>query len=296
MREIQTDLASHLKGQAMTMCHCWRLTPRSGQPMGFTDHDKAIMFDGIQFLPSTGMDASAAKSSIGLNADDTEVMGALSSEMISSHDIAARRYDGAKIEVFLVNWQSPAERILKHSYLVGEIVEKGDVFQAELRSPTCVLDQTQGLLFIPSCQATLGDARCKLDINAAQYRGLGTVTEVLEQTLIRVSGLENFADQWFDLGEVRWTSGKNSGARTQIVAHRQTAVSIELTLWVSPGYEISPGDKFDAIAGCSKDFKTCKSKFSNELNFVGFPHMPGEGFATSYAANSEKMDGGVIIP
>ena len=52
-----------------------------------------------------------------------------------------------------------------------------------------------------------------------------------------------------------------------------------------------PGDQFDIIAGCDKLFSTCKSKFSNALNFQGFPHIPGDGFALSHAGSSSGFDG-----
>jgi uncharacterized phage protein (TIGR02218 family) len=37
------------------------------------------------------------------------------------------------------------------------------------------------------------------------------------------------------------------------------------------------GDGFTVTAGCDKSVKTCKAKFDNEVNFRGFPHVPGIG-------------------
>jgi hypothetical protein len=37
----------------------------------------------------------------------------------------------------------------------------------------------------------------------------------------------------------------------------------------------SPGDNYTMIAGCDKSMSTCKTKFSNVINFRGEPYLPG---------------------
>ena len=41
-----------------------------------------------------------------------------------------------------------------------------------------------------------------------------------------------------------------------------------------------PGQTFTVTAGCDKTVATCSAKFSNAINFRGFPHMPGNDFLT----------------
>jgi uncharacterized phage protein (TIGR02218 family) len=43
------------------------------------------------------------------------------------------------------------------------------------------------------------------------------------------------------------------------------------------------GDTFTVTAGCDKRFATCRDRFSNGINFRGFPAIPGDDFVTSYA-------------
>jgi len=48
-------------------------------------------------------------------------------------------------------------------------------------------------------------------------------------------------------------------------------------------------------AGCDKGAATCREKFDNILNFGGFPHMPGEDWATGYPNTGGGHDGGSLF-
>lgn len=43
--------------------------------------------------------------------------------------------------------------------------------------------------------------------------------------------------------------------------------------------------------GCDKRFETCLARFSNILNFRGFPAIPGNDFLSRWPANGERHDG-----
>jgi hypothetical protein len=43
---------------------------------------------------------------------------------------------------------------------------------------------------------------------------------------------------------------------------------------------------------CDKHYKTCKDKFQNQLNFQGFPDLPGEDHVMHYPRAELIMDGG----
>ena len=64
-----------------------------------------------------------------------------------------------------------------------------------------------------------------------------------------------------------------------------------LTLWQEPGAAVAPGDTFQVVAGCDKSAGTCRGKFSNFLNFRGFPHIPGDDWVTAYPKNGGNHDG-----
>jgi uncharacterized phage protein (TIGR02218 family) len=117
----------------------------------------------------------------------------------------------------------------------------------------------------------------------------------IEGNSIRVSGLEGFESGWFSHGIVTWTSGASAGRRERVSVHRNEAGGAVLDLWRDTAADVSVGDAFIVTAGCNKQFSTCKAKFSNSLNFRGFPHLPGNDAAYSYVVEGQLFDGGPLV-
>ena len=133
MTVTENLLAEHLATGITSICRCWSVTRRDGTVMGFTDHDRTLSFDGIDFKAETGMTARAVEQVSGLSVDNSEVIGALVSPAIAEGDIAAGRFDGAEVRAWLVNWLATAERVLLFRGTLGEITRAGGEFRAELR-------------------------------------------------------------------------------------------------------------------------------------------------------------------
>ncbi len=298
MKSISSEFQDHLNGETITLCNCWQIDRPDGSSLGFTDHDLPIEFDGLSFEAASGFQASQMEASSGLTPDNHQIMGALQSERISSEDIRNRLYDGASVAHFIVNWMAPEERSLMHKYLLGEITQQDGVFKAELKSLTALLDQTNVRRFERRCNASLGDEKCGIDLNGS-FITSGIVEKAPELDLIYTSGLESYPEGWFAGGKISFVSGTNQGLDLEIVnsarqfGNNQHTV---LSLWSAPPKPVSAGDHFQARPGCDKLLETCRGKFSNALNFQGFPHMPGSDFAMSYANNSDNMDGGPLVP
>ncbi len=98
------DLKAHLAGGATTLSRCFAVTRKDGVVLGFTDHDRDLVFDGISFRAESGMTAKAIQQGTGLSVDNSEAFGALKSDAIVEEDILAGRYDGAEVRAWLVNW------------------------------------------------------------------------------------------------------------------------------------------------------------------------------------------------
>ena len=289
-------LLDHLAGEVTTVCHCWRLTRRDGTVLGFTDHDRALMVDGLACEPATGFSASEARESLGLQVDGSEVEGALSSERIAEADIADGLYDGARVETLLVNWQAPQDFAVIRTAVIGRLTVADGGFRAELASLTQSLDQPNGRYFRRSCDAELGDGRCRFDLEQAGFAGEGTVTAVEAAHAVMVEGLDTFEAGWFAHGFLTWTSGEATGRRERVIAHEERGEGVRLTLWGEGRRAIAAGDAFTIVAGCDKRFETCKAKFANQLNFRGFPHLPGNDAAYAYVAEGQVFDGGPLAP
>ena len=296
MSNFPEPLAGHLQGTVTTVCHCWRLTRKDGAISGFTDHDRPLVVGGTGFEPQSGLSASEARDTLGLAVDTVDVEGALSSDSIRDEDIAAGLYDGARVETFLVDWRDPAVFALIRTATIGKLTRGGEHFVAELESLVHALDQPNGRYVTRACDAELGDARCGVDLGTSGFGGMGTVTAAGGTDTIAVSGLGDFAGGWFSHGTLSWTGGARQGWTERIVAHRIDNGAALLTLLPSVGPAIVEGDPFSIIAGCDKSFAACKKKFSNALNFRGFPHLPGNDTAYSYIVEGGNFDGGPVVP
>jgi uncharacterized phage protein (TIGR02218 family) len=200
MKSFPPGLQAHLDSGATTLCWCWRLTRRDGAKLGFTDHDRDLVFDGTTFEAATGFTASEIRDTVGLSVDNLEVESALTSGRLSEEHLAAGLYDDARVEIFRVNWQVPEQRVLMRAGSLGEVSRAGASFRTEVRGLAHYLQQPKGRLFQYTCDADLGDARCGVNLLAASYRGTGTVAVLKSARSFTATGLDGFADGWFTRG------------------------------------------------------------------------------------------------
>lgn len=283
MKALSEDLSAHLQSGATTLCWCWRLTRRGGTRLGFTDHDRDLAFDDTIFEATSGFTATESREQVGLSVDNLEVAGALISDRLSEIALAAGDFDDAAIEIFRVNWQDPAQRILARTGSLGEVRRTGTSFTAEVRGLAHYLQQPRGRLFQYTCDADLGDARCTVDLDRPEFRATATVTAITDSRRLIVDGLDDHDAGWFTRGILDFTSGANAGRAMEIKNHRTVAAGIEIELWQPMGEAITVGDTATATAGCDKRIETCAARFANAINYRGFPHMPGNDFITAVA-------------
>ncbi len=283
MRTLPSELEDHLLSGTTTVCNCWKITRRDGTSQGFTDHDEALSFGGVSYEAETGFVGSESLSRIGLSVDNMEVHSALSSGRLEEKDLSNGLYDNARVELYLVNWQSPEQHIIIRSGNIGQVKRGALSFMAEVRGLAHHLQQPQGRLFQSTCDAQLGDERCTINLDNASFHGTASVTSVDEDQSIETDGLGAFESNWFVGGHVEWLTGGNVGAVSEVKS-QLNIVNADITtiaLWQQLSIAPAIGDGFKIIAGCDKRFSTCRSKFNNQKNFRGFPHIPGNDFVIS---------------
>ncbi|PYB76898.1 DUF2163 domain-containing protein [Rhizobium wuzhouense] len=296
MRAIPEALAAHIATGETTLCRAWRVTRADGTVLGFTEHDQALTFAGTVFEPASGFAASEARGASGLAAPGAEIKGGFSSDAITEADLAAGRYDGARVELFLVNWQAAEDQhVLLSVQEIGEVVRAGAGFSAELRSVAHRLQQPQGRIYNRRCDADLGDVRCGVDMGVGGRRRSGQVAAVVSADRLTVSGLAGLGEGHFRLGHLRFDGGALAGRRLAIEESGASVDGlVEVRLWLPLEAMPEVGDAVTLSVGCDKSFATCRTRFSNQMNFQGFPHMPGSDFAYSYVSGASTHDGGVL--
>lgn len=286
MRNIPELLAARLASGVTTLAHVWRIARRDGAVFAFTDHDAPLAFDDLVCEPMTSLSAGAVEKSLGLGVDTASVAGALNSEAITADDITGGFWDGARVDLYRVDWSEPSLRVHLFAGRIGEVRRGAQAFEAELRGLQAALNVPVGRVFSRFCDADLGDARCSKDIETSEFRGAGEVTEVISTMAFRANGLGAFDDAWFARGRIVWSPGDVG----EVAAHRVEAGAAVIEL-LDPTPSVSLGAAFTIYAGCDKRFETCRAKFDNTLNFRGYPHMPGNDAVQARPIAGDRLDG-----
>jgi uncharacterized phage protein (TIGR02218 family) len=285
---------SHLQTGLTTLARCWAIRRTDGQEYGFTDHDRALSFDGLDFKADTGLTALAVEQSTGLSVDNTEALGAISDISVKAEDIEAGRFDGAEVKAWLVNWADTDMRWLQFRGTIGELRRSGNAFQAELRGLTEALNQPTGRIFQKPCTAVLGDGSCQFDTSAPGYT-VEREVEVIENGLVlRWNELPGFEPGWFERGRLSVLSGSAKGLWGLIKRDVTDGATRVIHLWEPMRGGLQAGDSVKLLAGCDKRMKTCRLKFNNLLNFQGFPDIPTEDWVMAVPKQTSRNTGGSL--
>ncbi|MEP9348701.1 DUF2163 domain-containing protein [Xanthobacter sp. KR7-225] len=294
MRELPAALAARLAAGVTTFCTAVRVTRRDGVVLGFTDHDRDLVVDGTPMRAASGIAPSENTLALGLAVTGAELSGALSSDALAADDLAAGLYDGAQVDLLLVDWSAPESFVLLRSGTIGEVRSADGVFTAEVRSRADALGAARGRLYAARCDADLGDARCGVDLDAPAHGATASVIGADGPRLV-LAGLGEFAPVTFARGRLVFTSGACAGFASAVKSHLVEDGAAVVRLWQRPPFAVAPGDAARLTAGCDKAFSTCRDRFANALNFRGFPHMPGNDFVITVAVPGEGgYDGGLL--
>ncbi|MET1755025.1 DUF2163 domain-containing protein [Novosphingobium sp. RD2P27] len=258
-----------------TVATFWRILRRDGVTLGFTSHDRDLWFDGVLHRASPGIVLSAIRRTAGLEADSAEVSGALSHDGVSAEDLAAGRYDGARVRIGVIDWESgDCETIWVGT--LGAVAEEDGQFSAELLSRKAELLQRTVPHTSPACRAEFCGPGCNLNpeffTHEAALTGAdmetGTVTVTCDATPESLLG-----------GTLRWLDGQQTGRTLHI-----RAVNADGALVLDPPPEENAQAGFRAVVreGCDHRLDTCADRFNNAANFRGEPFLPGNDLLVRY--------------
>lgn len=166
MRTIPTELATRIESGAARLCHAWVLRRADGVQLGFTDHDRDLVVEGVSCRAASGWMGGAADSAVGLSAGTATVAGGLDEAAITEADIEAGLYDGADLALWRVDWDRPDLTVRLWAATLARIRRDGTAFVAELYGPLAALERVVGRTYGRDCDAVLGDRRCGIDLEA----------------------------------------------------------------------------------------------------------------------------------
>ena len=273
MKSISGGLLAHLQGEVSTLATCWKITRKDAVVLGFTTHIEDLVIAGVTYQSDAGSySASAIRSTSDLSVDNLDLNAVFDSAAITEADLIAGKYDYAAIEVFAINYADLTQGTLAlRAGTIGEATAEGGKFTAELRGLAQALQQVIGRTYSKRCDADLGDSRCT--VNLATYTVAGTVVTVGSRSAFTAGGVPARPG-----GKLTWATGLNAGLSMEVKA----AAGVTLELMQGMPYTIQIGDTYNVYAGCDKLPSTCKTVFSNIINFQGFPFIPGPDRALAY--------------
>jgi uncharacterized phage protein (TIGR02218 family) len=104
VKTLPAGLQAHLDGGVTTLAWCWKVTRSDATVMGFTDHDRDLVFDGVTFAAATGFTASEVGVVARARRRQPRGRRRAAAAAITEEDLAAGLYDGASVELWRVNW------------------------------------------------------------------------------------------------------------------------------------------------------------------------------------------------
>ena len=256
-----------------TAASWWRIYRTDGVALAFSTHDRDLWFDGILHRAAPGLLPSAIRRTSDLTDDEAEVRGALSHDTITEGDIRSGRFDNARIQMGIVDWET-LERHLLYTGTIAALSQDGGGFSAHLRSAKADLDVDTVPRTSPACRARFCGPGCTLsssrytrrfEISGADQEN-GTVT-------VSIGSVDLYLN-----GELRWIDGPHAGQTMHILNIHGGRLVLDRTL--VPG--VRSGMRILLREGCDKTIETCASRFANAANFQGEPHLPGNDLLAQY--------------
>lgn len=274
MRSHSAGMAAHLAGRTHSRCWMMRMQLVDGTLIGFTSHDKPILFDlggmgELEYQAKTGILPSNIVLSADLDAGNFEIEGPIG-DVVTREALLGGRFNRARGWLFQINWRQPEDQSL--DFVGGSVTEPrlaGGRFFMEFRDDFDRYNQTVGEVITNNCKADHGDSHCR----RVPENVVGTVTAVVDAMRFTMSYAGSFADGFFDAGTVQALTGDMIGTQ-RVEIHSWTAAGV-VELFMPLVEAPAIGDTFNIVRGCGKSRADCMAR-NNILNFYkGFPETPG---------------------
>lgn len=251
-----------------------RIRRRDGVTLGLTSHDRDLWFDGVLHRAAPGVLPSAIRRSADLTPDSAEVQGALTHDSIGADDLAAGRFDGAGVEIGVVDWET-LDRAVLYRGEIGDVTRQAGSFTAALRSAKSALEADLVPCTSPTCRARFGGPGCALSVARFTHEAVLTAID-LAANRVGFAGGPPAAD--LREGGLRWIDGPHAGTRMEVTSADEDGLVLDTAL--DPA--LAPGTRALLREGCDHTLQTCSGRFANAVNFQGEPFVPGNDLITRY--------------
>lgn len=257
-----------------TVATYWRILRRDGVTLGFSTHDRDLWFDNVNHSAAPGMMPAAIRRTSGLDDDSAEISGAITHEAISGLDLQSGRFDGARVVVGVVDWETMEHQPLYHGE-IGTVSQETNGFVAQLESSKADLARDPVPRTSPTCRAEFCGKECALS-SARFSHEASLLTHDLDSNLVHLATALDL-----DLllgGSLRWMDGPYAGLTMTIIGRSGSFLMLDHPL----DQPLTGGLRVVLREGCDHTLDTCSSRFGNAINFRGEPFLPGNDLVVRY--------------
>lgn len=259
------------------MADLYTITLVGGTVLRYTTWDATLTVLGNKFLTGPpNIERTAIEEQTGMDTSTIEItISASLTDLLNGvpilQAIGLGLFDGAAFRVdrlFMDPTGVQIGTVIRFSGFIGPVDELARSYaKITVNSGTELLQmQLPAIILQPGCTNTLFDARCGL--SKAAFAEVETAQA--GSTFNKLITLSPKADTYFDNGQIAFTSGANTGLIKAVKQYLGQQFTFNSPLPFAP----NAGDLFTAYPGCDKTQATCTTKFSNLVNFEGFPYVP----------------------
>lgn len=180
MKSAPAALLTNIAQNVTSFATLITLVRGDGKTLNFTQHDRPITFNGVYFRNDVPYNLSAIDTNSDLSVDTTTLEVAIDGTVFTHRDIGNDAYRGGQIEIALVDWKNldSGKMVLRQGWFTQVQDNRPNTLSLEIGGLMKVLDMGVGRTYQPTCDADLGDSRCRISLDPSQaYSPLNPVIQ-----------------------------------------------------------------------------------------------------------------------
>jgi len=249
----------------------YEITLQNAAVARFTSHDKNVSYGGNPFQ-AIPIRRSEVKFHADLQVDKVQIeMGLIGvtvgEEQHSIPTIIKRDYlRNAQVKIILLDRTNTATYQLFEGWATGEIGYNKGILSMQVGS---ILDKLQDrfpkIIYSETCNHAHFDTYCGLTQSAWRETGATQAGTTLYKVYAAIFLFSHRAQGWWNRGKLVLGDCERA-----VFDHQDGYVILMRPLWDIP----TVGTSLTCTAGCDRTGTTCKDKFNNYANFLGFEYIP----------------------
>lgn len=271
----ENSLHTHRAGSTTTVCLFGKIVPvdywgGESQAVGFTNNtrDTTLPAHGdLIFRSAPGITPSVVEIILGTESTNMENVLQFDVEGITEEDIEAGKWNGAEIELWLMNWAVPEMgELVVASHIFSEIRNFGTFFKVETEGKNSLLQNQFGNVTQRLCRiAKVATETCQLDLDGTTSDGFKILNTleidsiVDEYHIVLVRDANNVPDDFYNNGEMTVSAGVFEGLSREVkVGTGKDTDYIHVILKRPfPAGVLQVGNNVDMLIGDDKTLERC---------------------------------------